>query len=104
VTGEDHPVSGLRSLVRQVGGDGLPGGFGQWHRVFTPALGPAQGDRAGVPVDVVHAQACNLAAAQAQVEHAAHHRIRTQHRQMRHRRFAAARIAGGIAAIRKDWR
>jgi hypothetical protein len=80
VPGEDHSVPGLRSFVAQVGGDGLPGGFRQGHHVFTPALGAAQGDRAGIPVDVVQTQACHLAAAQAQIESAAHHGVGAQHR------------------------
>ena len=80
VPGEDHPVLGLRSLVAQVRGNGLPGRFRQGHHVFTPALGAAQGDRAGVPVDIVQAQACHFAASQAQIEHAAHHGVGAQHR------------------------
>jgi hypothetical protein len=65
---------------RRYSGDGAPCGFRQGHHVFTPALGAAQGDRAGFPVDVVQAQACDLAASQTQVERAAHHGVGAQHR------------------------
>jgi hypothetical protein len=77
---EDHPVLGLGPLVAQVRGDGPPRCFRQRHHVFTPALGAAQCDRAGIPVDVVQVQACDLATSQAQIERAAHHGVGAQHR------------------------
>ena len=78
--GEDHPVLGLGPLVAQVQGDGAPCCVRQGHYVFTPALGAAQCDRAGFPVDVVQVQVCDLAASHAQVERAAHNRVGAQHR------------------------
>ena len=65
---------------RRVQGDGVPCCFRQGHYVFTPALGAAQCDRAGFPVDVVQVQPCDLAASQAQIERAAHYGVGAQHR------------------------
>ena len=52
--------------------DGLADGYRQRQHILAAALGAAQRDRAGAPVDVVQAELGDVATAKSQIKGAAH--------------------------------
>ena len=68
---EHGPVGGRRAFELQVVGNGAARGHRQRQNVFAAALGSAQRDGAGAPVDVVEPKLGDFATAQAEVQRAA---------------------------------
>jgi hypothetical protein len=104
---EDGSIGGLGSFALQVRGDGLPGSDWQRQHVLAQALGVAQNDRAGSPVDVVEIEPCNFAAAKAEIQGTAHDRSRRIERPFTQRFSPTARLLAAVPGQRRvalaDW-
>ncbi len=71
---EELPPVGLRAAPLQVAHERFSDVDGQWKPVLSPALAPHH-DLPGSPVDVVEAQRCDLAGAQAEAEQHEQHGV-----------------------------